>query len=108
MKRKQGQQSIETHDLSSRQFPTEPGSDLGSTNAIPFNDAYDVDMSGGRQSEYSLGRGAEDSNMSRRVQGSLEELKPANNPTRLPRERYSWEGENMMVASSPMPTRKRK
>jgi hypothetical protein len=105
--KKTGQQSIETHNLSSRQFPM-PGTDLGTTNAIPFNDAYDVDMSGGHQSEYCLGRGDEDSNMSRRVQGNLEELKPASNPTRLPRERYSWEGEDMTVASAPTPSRKRK
>ena len=107
MKRKQSQQSIETHNLSSRQFPM-PGTDLGSTNAIPFNDAYDVDISGGRKSEYCLGRGDEDSNMSRRVQGSLEALKPASNPTRLPRERYPWEGENMMVASSPTPSKRKR
>ena len=107
MKRKVGQQSIETHDIRQTRYPM-PGTDLGFTNAIPFNDAYDVDMSGGRQSEYCLGRGDEDSNMSRRVQGSLEDLKPASNTTRLPRERYSWEGENMTVASVPKPSRKRK
>jgi len=105
MKRKVGQQSIETHDIRQTRYPM-PGTDLGFTNAIPFNDAYDVDVSGGRQSEYCLGRGDEDSNFSRRVQGSLEDLKPASNPTRLPRERYSWEGES--VANAPMPSRKRK
>jgi hypothetical protein len=107
VKKKSGAQAIETHDISQRKYPM-PGTDLGETNAIPFNDAYDVDLSGGRQSEYCLGRGDEDSNMSRRVQGSLEALKPASNPTRLPRERYPWEGENMSVASAPTPPRKRK
>ena len=107
MKRKVGQQSIETHDIRQTRYPM-PGTDLGFTNAIPFNDAYDVDMSGGSQSEYCLGRGDEYSHMSRRVEGSREALKPAANPTRLPRERYPWEGENMAVASAPTPSRKRK
>ncbi len=95
--------AIETHDIRQTRYPM-PGTDLGFTNAVPFNDAYDVDVSGGLQSEYCLGRGDEDSNFSRRVQGSLEDLKPASNPTRLPRERYSWENE----AVSSAPSRKRK
>ena len=40
MKRKTSQSAIETHNLSSRQFPAGPGSDLGSTNAIPFHDLF--------------------------------------------------------------------
>ena len=62
-----------------------PGTDLGFTNAIPFNDAYDVDMSGGRQSEYCLGRGDQCSHMSRTVAGAEEKLIPAKNPTRFKR-----------------------
>jgi hypothetical protein len=84
VKRKTSQSAIETHNLSSRQFPM-PGTDLGTTNAIPFNDAYDVDMSGGRQSEYCLGTGDRDSNFSRVVAGREESLKPAKNPTRFKR-----------------------
>ena len=96
---------IETHDISQRKYPM-PGTDLGTTNAIPFNDAYDVDMSGGPQSEYCLGTGDECSNMSRRVIGSLPDLKPASNPTRMPRERRPWEMEQ--VGATPSMPRKRK
>ena len=84
MKRKTSQSAIETHDTSSRQFPM-PGTDLGTTNAIPFNDAYDVDISGGRQSQYCLGHGDDCSNMSRIVKGKESELVPASNPTRMKR-----------------------
>jgi len=99
-----GKQAIETHDISQRKYPM-PGTDLGTTTAIPFNDAYDVDMSGGSQSEYCLGRGDEYSCMSRLVEGCKEDLKPAPNPTRHPRERQPWEG----VMAVPMQSsRKRK
>ena len=47
MKRKQSQQAIETHNISQRKYPVGPESDLGSTNAIPFNHAEDVDDDGG-------------------------------------------------------------
>ena len=42
MKRKSEQQAIETHDTSANRFPM-PGTDLGSTNAIPCDLAIDVD-----------------------------------------------------------------
>lgn len=45
--KKTGQQSIETHDIRQRRYPVGPESDLGRTNAIPFNQAEDVDDSGG-------------------------------------------------------------
>ena len=96
---------VETHDISQRKYPM-PGTDLGSTTAIPFNEAYDVDMSGGSQSEYCLGRGDEYSCFSRVVEGCKEDLKPAPNPTRHPRERQPWE---MAVGGSvPSMPRKRK
>jgi len=84
VKRKTSQSSIETHNLSSRQFAM-PGTDLGTTNAIPFNDAYDVDVSGGRQSEYCLGTDDRCSNMSKIVAGAEDKLIPAKNPTRFKR-----------------------
>jgi hypothetical protein len=101
-----GKQAIETHDISQRKYPM-PGTDLGSTTAVPFNDAYDVDLSGGSQCQYQLGTGDNCSNMSRIVDGCNEDLKPAFNPTRHPRERQPWElGANASVAPS-MPKRKR-
>lgn len=84
MKRKTSQSAIETHDTSARQFPM-PGTDLGTTNAIPFDDAYDVDASGGRQSQYCLGTGDHCSNMSKVVSGREKDLIPAYNPTRFKR-----------------------
>lgn len=42
MKRKSEQQAIETHDTSANRFPM-PGTDLGTTNAIPCDLAIDVD-----------------------------------------------------------------
>ena len=99
-----GRQAIETHDISQKKYPM-PGTDLGTTNACPFNEAYDVDISGGRQSEYCLGRGDEYSCFSRTVQGSREALKPASNPTRMPREREPWE---MAVSQPAVAPRKRK
>jgi hypothetical protein len=42
MKRKSEQQAIETHDISANRFPM-PGTDLGTTNAIPCDLAVDVD-----------------------------------------------------------------
>ena len=91
MKRKTSRSAIETHNLSSRQFSAGPGSDLGSTNAIPFHDAYDVDFSGGRQSRYCLGTGDECSNESVMVEGSRRRLVPAENPTRMKPRRPAWE-----------------
>ncbi len=41
MKRKEDQQAIETHCLSANRFPM-PGTDLGTTNAIPCDLAVDV------------------------------------------------------------------
>ena len=67
-----GKQAIETHDISQRKYPM-PGTDLGTTTAVPFNDAYDVDLSGGSQSEYCLGRGDKYSYMSRVVEGCKED-----------------------------------
>ena len=81
MKRQPNNQAIETHDISQKKFPM-PGTDLGTTNAIPYDGAYDVDMSGGKQSEYCLGHGDSYSCFSRTVQGSEDDLKPAKNPTR--------------------------
>lgn len=81
MKRKVSQTSVETHDLSSRQYPM-PGTDLGTTNAIPFNEAEDVDLSGGRQCSWNLGRGDDCSNFSYTERGRKMELIPAPNPTR--------------------------
>lgn len=93
-----GNQAIETHDISQKKYPM-PGTDLGTTTAIPCDDAYDVDVSGGRQSEYCLGTGDEDSNFSRRVIGSRQALKPSPNPTRMPRERQPWEMEQSVPAN---------
>jgi hypothetical protein len=42
MKRKSEQQAIECHDTSANRFPM-PGTDLGSTNAIPCDLVIDVD-----------------------------------------------------------------
>ena len=104
VKKSAGRQAIETHDISQRKYPM-PGTDLGETNAIPYAGAYDVDMSGGRQSEYCLGRGDRCSNMSRLVEGCEDDLKPAANPTRLPRMKEPWE---LNTAAAPMPSRRRK
>lgn len=82
MKRKVSQSAVETHDLSSRQYPAGPRSDLGTTNAIPFNEAEDVDLSGGRQCSWNLGRGDDCSNFSYTERGRKMELIPAPNPTR--------------------------
>ena len=90
MKRKTSQSAIETHDTSSRQFPM-PGTDLGTTNAIPFNEACDVDFSGGRQSRYCLGHGDDSSNESVLVEDRKGILSPATNPTRSKAPRPSWE-----------------
>ena len=89
MKRKTSQSAIETHNLSSRQFPM-PGTDLGTTNAIPFNEACDVDFSGGRQSRYCLGHGDDCSNESVLVEDRKKLLIPAENPTRGKAPRPSW------------------
>lgn len=99
-----GKQAIETHDISQKKYPM-PGTDLGTTTACPFNEAYDVDISGGAQSEYCLGTGDNYSCFSRVVEGRKDDLKPSPNPTRHPRERQPWEG--AMATSAPTP-RKRK
>lgn len=96
--------AIETHDLCQKKYPM-PGTDLGETNACPYNEAYDVDMSGGRQSQYCLGTGDSYSCFSRTVQGSEEALKPAKNPTRAKMPEPEW----MNSMSTPVaPTRRRK
>ena len=104
--RKDANRAIETHDICQRRFPV-PGSELGETTAIPYAGAYDVDMSGGRQSEYCLGRGDNRSNMSRIVEGQEEALNPAKNPTRYCPQQPEW----MQEAASTVPSstrRKRK
>ena len=90
MKRKTGQQAIETHDISQRRYAAGPGSDLGSTNAVPFNEAVDVDASGGRQSLYCLGTGDECSNFSYLDRSRKKDVIPAENPTRMKRQVPSW------------------
>lgn len=44
MKKRSGEKAVETHNLSQTKYPAGRGSDLGSTNAIPFGGAVDVDM----------------------------------------------------------------
>ena len=79
MKKKTGQQSIETHDISQRQYPM-PGTDLGETTAIPYNECYDVDLSGG-PSYCRLGHGDDCSKMSFILGDNADTLIPARNPT---------------------------
>ena len=50
MKRKSEEKAVETHCLSSNKFPM-PGTDLGTTNAIPCDLAVDVD-GGSSNSKY--------------------------------------------------------
>ena len=94
MKRRTSQSAIETHDLSSRQYPM-PGTDLGFTNAIPFNEAVDVDASGGRQCDYDLGKGDECSHFSYVDRNKSKELIPAENPTRMKRKTPDWMNASM-------------
>lgn len=89
MKRKTAQSSIETHDTSSRQFPM-PGTDLGTTNAIPFNEAIDVDASGGYGPDYCLGKGDDCSNFSYLDRNRSKDVIPDENPTRMKRKLPSW------------------
>ena len=103
--RKDANRAIETHNLSQRRFPM-PGTELGETTAIPYDGAYDVDMSGGRQSEYCLGRGDSYSCDSRVVEGREESLKPAKNPTRYKPPEPDWMKTN--AASVPMVTRRKR
>jgi hypothetical protein len=58
-----------------------PGTDLGLTTAIPFNEAFDVDLSGGF-TDAVPGRGDMCSNMSYVMGDRPETLIPAANPTR--------------------------
>ena len=102
MKRKTSQSAIETHNLSSRQFPM-PGTDLGTTNAIPFNEAQDVDLSGGRQSSYCLGKGDEGSHFSYLDRNRTKDVVPAENPTRMKEKQPAW-----MTAPSAAPVKARK
>lgn len=94
MKRKQSQSAIETHDISQRKYPM-PGTDLGSTTACPFDEAQDVDLSGGRQSSYCLGTGDECSNFSYTDRTKSRELIPAENPTRMRPKRPAWMEESI-------------
>jgi hypothetical protein len=62
-----------------------PGTDLGSTTAIPFNEAVDVDQPGGCERFYDKGmhgRGDMYSNKSFVMGDRPETLIPAANPTR--------------------------
>lgn len=82
MKRKQSQSAIEIHNTSQRKYPM-PGTDLGSTSAIPFDEAVDVDASGGRQCSWDLGRGDDCSNFSYLDRNRSKDVIPAENPTRM-------------------------
>lgn len=68
-----------------------PGTDLGSTTAIPCNIAVDVDAPGGSMSggawldDYMLGKGDRYSNKSFVMGDRPETLIPAKNPTRQKR-----------------------
>lgn len=66
-----------------------PGTDLGATTAIPFNEAVDVDAPAGRGdpwlNEYMLGKGDRDSNKSFVMGEQVETLIPKANPTRQAR-----------------------
>lgn len=101
MKRKTSQAAIETHDISQRKYPM-PGTDLGSTNAIPFDEAVDVDASGGRQGSYCLGTGDECSNFSYTDRNKSRELIPAENPTRMKPKVPRW------MDNAAMPTKVRR
>ena len=92
MKRKQSQ-AVEMHNLSSRQYLM-PGTDLPMTNAIPFNQAEDVDQDGncdrnhqcecghvGRHYDWE-GHGDHVSNFSYTEARPRRPLVPALNPTR--------------------------
>ena len=102
MKRKSGAQAIETHDISQRKYPM-PGTDLGDTNAIPFNEAQDVDLSGGRQPSYCLGRGDDCSHFSYLDRNRTKDVVPAENPTRMKEKQPAW-----MTAPSAAPVKARK
>jgi hypothetical protein len=65
MKKQSG--AIETHDLRQRRYPM-PGTELGTTTAIPYNEAWDVDAPGDTKS-FVIGKRP----------GTL---MPAENPTR--------------------------
>ena len=55
MKKKSTQQAIETHDISQRKYPAGRGSDLGTTTAIPYGGAVDVDMNmNGKPGEHTF------------------------------------------------------